>query len=702
MKKNNILICILFYFIVSETYSQINWQQLNGPYSGSIWQLCVHPNGNIFARGGGSLIYKSEDQGANWKTIHISHTHHRSINMLTDKSGYIYITTGDSGLFRSEDEAESWISILPIDSYPCALGMDNNGDLYVGTYNHGMFYSTDHGNHWVQMGTTIRDFEVDEILVNKKLDIFAGTEYGILRSTNRGQNWEWVNDGLTVGEILAMLESENGDLFVGTWGGGIYRSTNNGSTWFTANNGVDPYYPIENLNINPSGHLFAASYGDRVYRSTDNGNSWTKLIQGLTDINMFSVVSLPSGLLLAGGHYGGVFLSTDNGDHWINQSNGILNAIISQLEYSNGSILAFVSGIGIEKSNNGGNTWITLNEGLTNATFGRFAIAPNGFWFINSWGDGVFRSTDNGQSWHSINNGIICGEYSYSLTVNPNGHLFLGMDWCKNSIYRSTNNGDSWEALNTDSFKYKGVGYFAHAGPGDILASVVVGLYRSTDDGNNWFKTSYPGSGPIAIDENGIIYVGTGRRFIKSTDNGNTWLSYNITNSDFSVNDICIASNDVIYVCGFNGEYPVYQSTDQGVTWFSVSNGIYGGGESLVIDADGYLFAGTSGNSLFKSADRVININTDNEIIPKQMLNQNYPNPFNATTMIEFTIPHSCFVDLSLYNVLGQEITKLIHKQMPSGKHAIQWNAGSYSSGIYFCRLKTESGIRTKKLLLIK
>ncbi len=83
-------------------------------------------------------------------------------------------------------------------------------------------------------------------------------------------------------------------------------------------------------------------------------------------------------------------------------------------------------------------------------------------------------------------------------------------------------------------------------------------------------------------------------------------------------------------------------------------------------------------------------------------LSQNYPNPFNPATSINFYLPNSGFVNLSIYNILGQEVANLVNSYKASGNYTINWNAGNLSSGIYLYRLETGSQIITKKMLLIK
>ena len=83
-------------------------------------------------------------------------------------------------------------------------------------------------------------------------------------------------------------------------------------------------------------------------------------------------------------------------------------------------------------------------------------------------------------------------------------------------------------------------------------------------------------------------------------------------------------------------------------------------------------------------------------------LYQNYPNPFNPSTTIEFSIPSAGLVQLSIFNILGEEIKTLLNEERPAGKYSVQFNAHNLASGIYFYRLQADSFIELKKMILIK
>ena len=79
-----------------------------------------------------------------------------------------------------------------------------------------------------------------------------------------------------------------------------------------------------------------------------------------------------------------------------------------------------------------------------------------------------------------------------------------------------------------------------------------------------------------------------------------------------------------------------------------------------------------------------------------------YFNPFNPTTTFSFAIPVDSEVSLSVYNLQGREVSRLIESNMDAGYHSVVWDANSYASGVYFVKMVAGEFVNTQKLMLIK
>ena len=96
-------------------------------------------------------------------------------------------------------------------------------------------------------------------------------------------------------------------------------------------------------------------------------------------------------------------------------------------------------------------------------------------------------------------------------------------------------------------------------------------------------------------------------------------------------------------------------------------------------------------------------VDVKNELPPFQFnLNQNYPNPFNPSTTISFSIPERSFVELVIFNSIGQKVKTLVKKELNAGKYNFKFDGNNFSSGIYFYRLKFGSIIKVKKMILLQ
>jgi hypothetical protein len=83
-------------------------------------------------------------------------------------------------------------------------------------------------------------------------------------------------------------------------------------------------------------------------------------------------------------------------------------------------------------------------------------------------------------------------------------------------------------------------------------------------------------------------------------------------------------------------------------------------------------------------------------------LDQNFPNPFNPLTTISFGIADKSNVVLTVFDVIGTEITTLVNEEKEAGKYKVSFDAKTLPSGIYFYTLKTNQFIQTRKMILLR
>ena len=89
--------------------------------------------------------------------------------------------------------------------------------------------------------------------------------------------------------------------------------------------------------------------------------------------------------------------------------------------------------------------------------------------------------------------------------------------------------------------------------------------------------------------------------------------------------------------------------------------------------------------------------------MPVEMdLNPAYPNPFNPSTSLSYSLPLDGQIELSIYDINGRLVEKLVDSYQFAGSYNVTWNASHISSGVYFVRLSAASNTLTQKVMLIK
>jgi len=83
-------------------------------------------------------------------------------------------------------------------------------------------------------------------------------------------------------------------------------------------------------------------------------------------------------------------------------------------------------------------------------------------------------------------------------------------------------------------------------------------------------------------------------------------------------------------------------------------------------------------------------------------LSQNYPNPFNPSTSIQYALSDKQFVQLKVFDVIGNEVATLVNEEKATGIYSVDFNASNLPSGVYFYKLQAGSFVETKKMILLK
>jgi photosystem II stability/assembly factor-like uncharacterized protein len=232
-------------------------------------------------------------------------------------------------------------------------------------------------------------------------------------------------------------------------------------------------------------------------------------------------------------------------------------------------------------------------------------------------------------------------------------------------------------------------------------------LYKTTDAGLNWVLLYNPSSIVNSIyfisEQTGWLGI-TNNRIKYTTNSGTNWTEQTISPPSGGILELYFINNNTGWA-GVTLDY-IFKTTNHGLNW-GYQNVNTGSKEFCFVDSlhgwCGYLGIGliskttNGGGPIIYSGINTIN----NEIPQTYQLYQNYPNPFNPVTTIKVDISKSSYISFIIFDILGKEIYRE-EKYLKPGSYSYIWNAGQYSSGIYFYKLITKDYSETRKMTLIK
>jgi len=691
---------LLLAFITSTLFAQdIQWEHLSGPHGGALYSIVTDNAGNMYASAmWGKGPYKSTDNGETWFSIKNGLTPaNQYCPMNISPNGDLFVAgvnNSDNCLYRSTDGGESWAISLNVSGPLTCISFDQDSNIYIGTYAaEGIYKSTDDGDSWAPYGTFTGSAVA--IAVNDSGHVFVGNSGMFYRSTDDGASWT----PLPIGGGTTIAINNYGHLFVGCSGnGGILRSTDNGDSWTYV-------YPAYTINIQEASTVFIDTNDDiyfptydgkGVIKSSDNGDTWTEMNTDLGYKYLRVVSKNLSGDFFTAGDYA-IYKSTDNCASW--HSVGLNLCSVNKIAInSDGDI--FTAEWGVNRSTDGGQTWETINSGLANLDTRTFTIKDDGTIFCGAgfsyYDPGViFRSSDNGNSWVRADTGIAWSTHLNAMAVDAYGNIYAG---AYDGVYKSINNGSSW-------FNIGGVGGakgLEFNSQGDLfLASYGGGFWKLPSGDTTWIDlTSNIGSTYnycMLIASNDYIYTD----YRRSTDNGQTWTSYSV--GDF-VSSIAENSAGHLFCGTFNYGSGIFRSTDYGDTWEQINSGLtIMDIRSVAVDSDDYLYAGSWGESVFKTTtSTVTGIADRNSQTQELILLQNYPNPFSQITTITWQQSEQNHVILNVFDFIGRKIQTITDTKMPAGKHQFTFDASGLPAGVYFFQLQAGKKIVTQKIILLK
>ena len=156
---------------------------------------------------------------------------------------------------------------------------------------------------------------------------------------------------------------------------------------------------------------------------------------------------------------------------------------------------------------------------------------------------------------------------------------------------------------------------------------------------------------------------------------------------------------DPLFVSVENGDFRLQENSpciDAGTDYFKLD-------DDILVDISPGNYIGSAPDMGAFEFDKSTTVNEEHGLKPTGFsLYQNFPNPFNPVTSISFSLTRLSPITLIVYNIGGAKVATLVDDKFPAGIHNVVWDAGNYSSGLYFYVLETETNIKIGKMLLLK
>ena len=455
--------------------------------------------------------------------------------------------------------------------------------------------------------------------------------------------------------------------------------------------------------------------------------------------------------------------TTDGGATWNNQNIPPNNAYYSVFftDLLNGWATGYAGKI--VHTTDGGQTWFDQTAPITTEYYDSYFINSNVGWLAGGDVGGFPSYISHRVILYTSNGGVTWSEQYGEAYESPLKSIYfvdqnIGYA-CGESgiIMKTTDGGVNWSQQVISSFHFRNIFFI------DNLTGWVTGYYlglphytaifRTTDGGTNWIETQF-GSG---TDESlsGIFFVDNMKGWAVggansqglvyyTSDGGTNWIQQNIPSTEFLYRVFFVdenhgwASGHLGTILSTVNPVPVEltsftaTSNDNDVTllWKTATETNNSGfevqrkqtewkrigfvnGKGTSTEENSYSFVDenlTAGRYQYRlkqidfdgSYEYLETVNVQVQSPTEYTLSQNFPNPFNPSTTISYSIPSSGFVNLRIFNSIGQVVKTLVNENKTEGTHEVIFDADDLTSGIYYYRIEVGKFSSVKKMTLLK
>lgn len=609
--------------------------------------------GTSYAVGNGGKILESLNHGETWTQM--DSITFCELNDVTISNG-IYVVGQYGIVIRKEDEIDAEFEIMNkrsmLDIKSIEFVNENMGWAVGGKTDFYPFYSagvilhtTDGGENWEEQLSLTSDLS-DVDFVDQNSGWAVGRD-GIIRHTaNGGLNWGTQNSPLDGRlESVCFIDENNGWVVSSSNWGEIIHTTNGGNTWIEQSNPTsNPLYDVFFINENKG---WAVGLDSTIIQTTDGGENWEKVITNAANGYRFaSVFFLDEMRGWVSGIYGSMMLTED-----------------------------------------GGNSWQEVESGTNELLNSVFFIDSNNGWAVGNQGT-ILRSLDGGHHWFSQQSGVDINILNSVHFTDPSNGWVSGEG---GTILHTANGGFSHPY---GTFGVHGLGLPINDEE-QIQSDIIVNI-------EDLLREEYYLIGvELFIDT--ILHPRVSDLEIKLSHLDVTaTLVYHVTDQGANILWTKLTDEATLMITDgtapFSGDHKPYEA-------LSAFYGLDPNGEwtLTIYDSEGGHEGTLNAWGIKPLFNKVISIE-ENEMIKepqKIQLSQNNPNPFTGRTNISWDSQISGHTLLKVFNISGQEISTLLNKPLPLGKHSIEFDGSQLSKGVYYYQLTVGDFSSTKKCILL-
>jgi photosystem II stability/assembly factor-like uncharacterized protein len=368
---------------------------------------------------------------------------------------------------------------------------------------------------------------------------------------------------------------------------------------------------------------------------------------------------------------------------------------------SNGTSVALNSTGGVYFSLNGQSDWNSIDEGISTREI--WSLAFQGSHLFAGTDSGIFLSTNNIGDWRRVDGGLALNKVVDITFIDS---IFFAAVYDQ-GILVSTDYGEHWRESDS-GLTDKKLRCLYVDGPVIYAGTLTSGVFHSTDYGTNWQQLGlYSYDVRAIVIAEGNIYAGTNKSVFRSTDDGSTWKPLQIGLPDTAtyegiIMDLCGSGPHIFAACPWA---LIFYTSAGNNGWGEIASGLPSAVVISQLEIIGsYLYVSSEWGLGRRPLSEMTAVGGGNmDAIPTQFsLAQNYPNPFNPSTMISYALPFASYVKLTVYDILGREITVLINEQQPPGDKSVRIDMNNYPSGVYFYKLTVGMFMDVRKMVLTR